>query len=82
VEGKGVHDEEEKWREKESMMRTRSGGKGVYDEEEKWRPLPRVIDGPKPPQERVGGRETERRKQTSFGNHSQWVSLLTAQKIK
>jgi hypothetical protein len=56
--------------------------KGVHDEEEKWRPLPRVIDGPKPPQERVGGRETERRKQTSFGNHSQWVSLLTAQKIK
>jgi hypothetical protein len=37
VEGKGVHDEEEKWREKESMMKKRSGGKGVYDEEEKWR---------------------------------------------
>jgi hypothetical protein len=27
VEGKGVHDEEEKLREKESMMRKRSGGK-------------------------------------------------------
>jgi hypothetical protein len=27
VEGKGVYDEEEKWREKESMMKKRSGGK-------------------------------------------------------
>ncbi len=25
--GKGVYDEEEKWKEKESMMRKRSGGK-------------------------------------------------------
>ncbi len=37
MEGKGDYDEEEKWREKESMMRKRSGGKGAFNEEEKWR---------------------------------------------